>query len=195
MLADGGHGRARPRAAWIDREDPSVPSGPALRVGRRLLPLHRTVSLVGRSIPAAGHTPDLDLGPDDAERRVSRRHAELSCRPGATELTDLGSGNGTFRNGVRLEPHTACPLEDGDRLLFGTVSAGYLANAPWPDGLVAEWAGSGAEAPVPAVEDRSVTLIGHRGAVLREVAEAPRHKRRRLLPIPLWGRADGDRRR
>jgi predicted component of type VI protein secretion system len=160
-----------------------VPSGPALRVGTRTLPLHRAVNLLGRSTPAGDSVPDLDLAPEDAERRVSRRHAELSCRPGTTEVTDLRSGNGTFRNGTRLEPGRPRVLRDGDRLTFGEVIAVYLADAPWPEGLVAEWADQDAAAAAP--HDPSMTLFGHRGAVPREVAEPAAARRRRLLPLSL----------
>jgi FHA domain len=167
----------------------SVTSGPALGVGTRILPLHRAVTLLGRSTPAASAGPDLDLGPEDADRRVSRRHAELTCRPGATEVTDLGSANGTYRNGTRLEPGTAVPLRDGDRLTFGAVIAVYLADAPWPDGLVAEWADGDPAAGEPAdtvPADPSMTLFGHRGVVPREVAQAAPPRRRLRLRVPPW---------
>jgi predicted component of type VI protein secretion system len=154
-------------------------------VGARILPLHRVVSRLGRSSPAATITPDLDLGPEDTERRVSRRHAEVTCRPGVTELTDLRSANGTYRNGVLLEPGRPCVLRDGDRLTFGDVPAVYVADVPWPEGLVAEWA---AQEPASAVpQDPTMTLFGHRGAVLHEAAQAPAPKRR-LLPdsLRIW---------
>jgi FHA domain len=182
---------AAPEGALIDPPDASwrfsVTSGPALGVGTRILPLHRAVNLLGRSTPAAPVAPDLDLSPDDADRRVSRRHAELACRPGATEVTDLGSANGTYRNGTRLEPGRAVLLRDGDRLTFGAVIAVYLADAPWPDGLLAEWTDHDpltAESAAP--HDPSMTLFGHRGVVPREAAPTAPPKRGLRLPLPPW---------
>ncbi|MBY0394883.1 MAG: GGDEF domain-containing protein, partial [Thermoleophilia bacterium] len=71
-----------------------------------------------------GRGSDADLRIHDLA--VSRRHAALSVdqREG-TWLTDLGSTNGTLRNGRRLAPHTPTRLVDGDRIQFGT---GYVAK-------------------------------------------------------------------
>ena len=55
-----------------------------------------------------------------AEMSLSRRHAALVIDPeGSAQLTDLGSTNGTFRNGRRLEPEAPIAIRDGDRLGFG----------------------------------------------------------------------------
>jgi hypothetical protein len=47
---------------------------------------------------------------------VSRRHARLVFRDGTWILQDLGSKNGTFVNGVRVQ---RCELRPGDRLALG----------------------------------------------------------------------------
>src|SRR5438128_100514 len=53
-------------------------------------------------------------------RRVSGRHAQLLKVGGLYVVEDLGSSNGTFVNGLRIEKRTA--LRTGDRLdFFGTV--------------------------------------------------------------------------
>ena len=54
---------------------------------------------------------------DDAT--VSRRHAEISYANGAYTMKDLGSSNGTFLNGARLEAGRVYPLKADDRLRFG----------------------------------------------------------------------------
>lgn len=51
---------------------------------------------------------------------VSRRHAEVVAGAAAT-VTDLGSTNGTTRNGEPTAPHTSVPLSDGDILGFGAT--------------------------------------------------------------------------
>ena len=50
---------------------------------------------------------------------VSSRHAQLNAQPGVLLVTDIGSSNGTFVNGARLQPHLAAPLRAGDRLQLG----------------------------------------------------------------------------
>ncbi|WP_334189572.1 FHA domain-containing protein, partial [Noviherbaspirillum sp.] len=49
---------------------------------------------------------------------LSRRHAHIFMRGGSPCVEDLGSTNGTFVNGKRLEEHAVC-LADGDVLAFG----------------------------------------------------------------------------
>jgi pSer/pThr/pTyr-binding forkhead associated (FHA) protein len=49
---------------------------------------------------------------------ISRRHAHIFVRGGTPFIEDLGSTNGTFVGGVRLDEH-AVPLEEGDVVAFG----------------------------------------------------------------------------
>lgn len=53
------------------------------------------------------------------DQQVSSRHAELRREPGGWALTDLGSTNGTFVEGVRLAPRTPRSLHDGEVVRFG----------------------------------------------------------------------------
>ncbi len=50
---------------------------------------------------------------------ISRRHAELLAKDTEIAIQDLGSSNGTFVNGARIDHGTA---RDGDTLTFGTVA-------------------------------------------------------------------------
>jgi pSer/pThr/pTyr-binding forkhead associated (FHA) protein len=49
---------------------------------------------------------------------ISRRHAHIFVRGGTPFIEDLGSTNGTFVGGKRLDEH-AVPLEEGDVVAFG----------------------------------------------------------------------------
>lgn len=51
---------------------------------------------------------------------VSRRHATIRVAEQQTTLEDLGSKNGTFRNGERL--YESVQLEDGDRIRLGAMT-------------------------------------------------------------------------
>ena len=50
--------------------------------------------------------------------RISRQHAVINVRLDAYELEDLGSSNGTWHRGQRIERRT---LEHGDELFFGDI--------------------------------------------------------------------------
>jgi pSer/pThr/pTyr-binding forkhead associated (FHA) protein len=62
-----------------------------------------------------GRSSDLDMVL--VEDMVSRRHAKISVNSDAVAIQDLGSTNGTFVNGERVERMT---LTEGDRVLIGT---------------------------------------------------------------------------
>ena len=79
--------------------------------------------LIGRKDPAKGIYPDIDLGPEGGyDAGVSRKHAILSHRQGRFVVEDLGSANGTFVNGKRLDPQTPIPLRSKDELRCGTLA-------------------------------------------------------------------------
>ncbi len=56
---------------------------------------------------------------------ISRYHATLNFREGECYVEDLGSVNGTYVDGVRLEPHTPCQLRGGEELQVGDMRAIY----------------------------------------------------------------------
>lgn len=78
--------------------------------------------LVGRIDPVTGITPEINLGPLDSGRSLSRRHAKL-LRQGALLLLreEVGTANGTFLNGQRLATGTPVAIKPGDSLRFGTI--------------------------------------------------------------------------
>jgi pSer/pThr/pTyr-binding forkhead associated (FHA) protein len=86
-----------------------------------LKPKRETV--LGRRDPATGQMPDVDLTPFAGYRLgVSRRHAALRQNDNnRLDLWDLGSGNGTYLNGVKLIAHRPNRVHDGDEIRLGQM--------------------------------------------------------------------------
>jgi pSer/pThr/pTyr-binding forkhead associated (FHA) protein len=61
---------------------------------------------------------------------LSRRHAHIFLKGGQPYIEDLGSTNGTFVGGTRLEEH-AVALHDGDILAFGGRHFVYRLSLQW----------------------------------------------------------------
>lgn len=78
-----------------------------------MLPLAAGPNWIGRAADNSLQFP---------EHSISRHHALVRTSPdGQTTLTDLGSTNGTFLNGHRIDPDLPVPLQDGDRIRVGTL--------------------------------------------------------------------------
>jgi pSer/pThr/pTyr-binding forkhead associated (FHA) protein len=111
-----------------------------------------------RPVTVVGRDPACDLSIDS--NLLSRRHAELIIEEGHLKVVDLGSVNGTFLNGEKIEEGEARP---GDELRFDKHS--FIVTGPGPADvshsdlsgdktMVREMAG---EAPLVAAEDAAVT--------------------------------------
>jgi len=84
--------------------------------------------LVGRPDPATGTTPEINLGPYDANRTLSRRHARLLARDGVYFVReDAPTPNGTYLNEERIGTGVEMRLKPGDRLRFGTIEVELIA--------------------------------------------------------------------
>ena len=65
---------------------------------------------------------DEELGREDENSffapysTVSRHHARITNNKNLWEIEDLNSTNGTWINGIRLQPNTLSPLKNGDIL-------------------------------------------------------------------------------
>jgi len=83
-------------------------------------------ALVGRyDHDLGGIKPEVDLGQMEDATTVSRIHAAIEHIGRSYTVTDLNSTNATRLNGKRLEPDRATPLNDGDTLTFGKVTATF----------------------------------------------------------------------
>jgi len=90
-----------------------VLSGP--RLGNRTVLSDNAIE-IGRG-SSAGLVLDADS--------VSRRHARIEPMGAGHRLTDLGSTNGTYVNGLRVKDHV---LKDGDRVQIGKALLKYIAG-------------------------------------------------------------------
>ena len=133
-------------------------AGDAIRVGRTSLEIEvavparptetvrspavvRPAALLVKDGPLAGQRfaveSELSLGREGADitfddPEISRRHASIRPADGTVELSDLGSANGTFVNGERIqEPRR---LGDGDLIRLGRTSLQVELSAPSPSG-------------------------------------------------------------
>ncbi|MCU0513505.1 MAG: FHA domain-containing protein [Anaerolineae bacterium] len=77
---------------------------------------------LGRFEPTARQANEIDLTPYGAmDRGVSRLHARIHLEKEHLYITDLGSTNGTFLAGVRLEKDVPTLLRKGDELILGRL--------------------------------------------------------------------------
>ncbi|WP_375401665.1 FHA domain-containing protein [uncultured Amnibacterium sp.] len=100
----------------------ALPSGSALLVVRRG-PNIGARFLLDEDVTTAGRHPSADIFLDDVT--VSRRHAQFLRHGTAFEVKDLGSLNGTFFDGVRIE--TAL-LSDGAEVQIGKFRLTFYAS-------------------------------------------------------------------
>lgn len=60
--------------------------------------------------------------PDDS---ISRIHARFEKVGDVIQLTDMNSTNGTYRNGLRMQPQETVEIEPGDEIRFGKLNYCY----------------------------------------------------------------------
>jgi hypothetical protein len=118
-----------PPAAAPDAPVAAAPGALALRHagGDIVLPVDKTELLVGRPDPATGAIPEINLGPLDSARTLSRRHARM-IRAGDSWMVreEPGVGNGTWVNGDRLQPEQSASVKVGDTLRFGAIEVKFV---------------------------------------------------------------------
>jgi len=86
-------------------------------------------TLVGRKDPVTEIYPDIDLSPYDTSRSISRRHAKFAIRNGQVFLQeDIGTTNGTFLNGDKLQKGEYYAVNDGDEVQFGLVRTKFTVS-------------------------------------------------------------------
>ncbi len=87
--------------------------------------------ILGRYTDASQSPPRVDLSPyGAADKGVSRLHAAVRRIDGGLIVEDLNSSNGTWQNGIRLEPTVRYPLKSGDRLTLGQLVVTFYYEEP-----------------------------------------------------------------
>jgi hypothetical protein len=97
----------------------------------QMLPLSdRNEFTLGRISEGQPIMPDIDLSPYQAYASgVSRLHAVIKREASHVFLMDLGSANGTFINGKRLNPNVEHTLKNGDVVALGKLKIQVLLKA------------------------------------------------------------------
>jgi predicted component of type VI protein secretion system len=80
-----------------------------------------------------GRAVECTLVLPDAERRISRRHAQIACRGGRHTIRQIGAGLAVELDGVPLDPNIEYPLEPGAQIRIGP----YLLRAIEEPGVAA----------------------------------------------------------
>lgn len=113
-------------------EPPSSPANSWLSLhlmdSGKILPLAtRNEFTMGRLSEGQPIMPDIDLTPYQAYASgVSRLHAVVKREAERVVIMDLGSSNGTYLNGRRLNPHTEEVLKHGDVVALGKLKIQVL---------------------------------------------------------------------
>lgn len=100
----------------------ALPSGSALLIVRRG-PDTGARFLLDSDLSTAGRHPNCDIFLDDVT--VSRRHAEFRRSGTHFEVVDLGSMNGTYYEGERVDAHA---LKDADEVQVGKYHLTFYAS-------------------------------------------------------------------
>ncbi|MGD9607461.1 MAG: FHA domain-containing protein [Leucobacter sp.] len=117
--------RARTTDLTIDEQEAvgALPSGAALLVVRRGANLGARF-LLDENSAIAGRHPAVDIFLDDVT--VSRKHAEFRRDGVRFSVRDLGSLNGTFVDGRRIDGEI--PLEDGAEVQVGKFKFTFFVS-------------------------------------------------------------------
>lgn len=117
--------RTRATDLTIDEREAveALPSGAALLVVRRG-PDQGARFLLDQDVTVAGRHPAVDIFLDDVT--VSRRHAEFRRSCTTFSVADLGSLNGTFCDGTRIDGSVV--LQDGAEVQVGKFRFTFFAS-------------------------------------------------------------------
>lgn len=90
--------------------------------------LSKDENLVGRRSPVDGIFPEVDLTEADKDSYISRRHGKILMSDQGPIYEDLGSSNGSFHNGARLQQGVQAKLSEGDNLRLGRTELTFHSH-------------------------------------------------------------------
>lgn len=112
---------------------------------------------------------------------VSRKHARVIKQGKNFILEDLGSGNGTFVNGVKIEgPHQ---LKHNDRIKFGPILLRYESDNPAPARTLVTEAKTAPEFQIEEKDDTSTIMGAIEGGGFGLLESRPQEKLKAILEI------------
>ncbi len=117
--------------------------------------------MLGEGIALLGRAEDNDLVLTDIG--VSRRHARILVQPRGTFIEDMGSGNGTFFQGQRVQRQV---LKDGDEILLDPFILRFRIHEM-------ETENDGITAELEDVDDDDTVRVALRSSPAQETEERP----------------------
>jgi len=96
-----------------------------------VFPVFKSDSLIGRYDSVTGQTPEVDLTHEDSARNISRRHARIVLKEGKPFVAEeIGTMNGTYLNGQKLQTGVLTPIKDGDDLTLCRLGLTFRLPTP-----------------------------------------------------------------
>ncbi len=88
---------------------------------KKVIPIAKFPATLGRADPRRQQKPDIDLGPYDTKRSISRLHARIWYEGGLFYIEDLGSINKTLLGELELTPYERQLLRRHDSIRLGLL--------------------------------------------------------------------------
>jgi CRP-like cAMP-binding protein len=124
QVADGGNASTSTSISLASVPVPQPPPSEALayfisKASGNVFPVYKNEVLLGRFDSVTGTSPDVDLTNEDQARNISRRHARLVVKDSGYFIAEeIGTMNGTFVAGQKLDNNVLTPIKDGDELML-----------------------------------------------------------------------------
>jgi CRP-like cAMP-binding protein len=143
LKAQEAAGAALRSGVTVERPVPEPPPKPAApqeaeaiayfisKASGNVFPVFKSDSLIGRYDSVTGQTPEVDLTHEDSARNISRRHARVVVKEGKPFVAEeIGTMNGTYLNGQRLQTGVLTAIKDGDELTLCRLGLTFRLPAP-----------------------------------------------------------------
>ncbi|NLP13953.1 MAG: FHA domain-containing protein [Clostridium sp.] len=82
---------------------------------------HKVEIAINKSEFLIGSNPEMVDGAIEFNKAISRVHCKIICVDNRYYICDMGSSNGTYLNGSRLQQGVSAPIEAGDRIFLANT--------------------------------------------------------------------------